>query len=148
MKANTKTIDVHAHILTENTMALMRREAPEIGFTLTDVDEHSGTLQVGSITQRPFPRGAWDVELRLRHMDAAEVDVQVLSNCPQTFLYDRDAALTAALCVIQNDMIAKMVDEHPDRFLGIATLPMQDPELAVAELRRANRLSRGGAQSR
>ena len=70
-------------------------------------------------------------------MDAAEVDVQVLSNCPQTFLYDRDPALTAALCVIQNDMIAKTVGDHPDRFLGIATLPMQDPERAVAELRRA-----------
>jgi aminocarboxymuconate-semialdehyde decarboxylase len=70
-------------------------------------------------------------------MDAAEVDVQVLSVCPQTFLYDRDPALTAALSAIQNEEIAKVVSQHPDRFLGIATLPMQDPERAVAELRRS-----------
>ncbi|MFC4171080.1 amidohydrolase family protein [Microvirga sp. GCM10011540] len=144
---SVRTIDVHAHILTEEMMRLMRREAPDIGPTLSEVDEHGGVLQVGSIVQRPFPRGAWDLELRLRDMDQAEVDMQVLSVCPQTFLYDRDPALTAALSSIQNDEIAKIVRQHPDRFLGIATLPMQDPERAVAELRRAmTQLGLSGAQ--
>ncbi len=145
--APIRTIDVHAHILTEETMRLMRNEAPDIGPTLSEVDQDGGVLQVGSIVQRPFPRGAWDLELRLRHMDEAEVDMQVLSVCPQTFLYDRDPALTAALSAIQNDEIAKVVRQHPDRFLGIATLPMQDPERAVAELRRAmGQLGLRGAQ--
>ncbi|MCB5174220.1 amidohydrolase family protein [Microvirga lenta] len=144
---SVRTIDVHAHILTEEMMRLMRREAPDIGPTLSEVDEHGGVLQVGSIVQRPFPRGAWDLELRLRDMDQAEVDMQVLSVCPQTFLYDRDPALTAALSSIQNDEIAKIVRQHPDRFLGIATLPMQDPERAVTELRRAmTQLGLSGAQ--
>ena len=142
-----RTIDVHAHILTEEMMRLMRQEAPEIGPTLSEVDAEGGVLQVGNIVQRPFPRGAWDLELRLRHMDEAEVDMQVLSVCPQTFLYDRDPALTAALSTIQNDGIAKVVRQHPDRFLGIATLPMQDPERAVAELRRSmQQLGLRGAQ--
>jgi aminocarboxymuconate-semialdehyde decarboxylase len=142
-----RTIDVHAHILTEEMMRLMRQEAPEIGPTLSEVDAEGGVLQVGNIVQRPFPRGAWDLELRLRHMDEAEVDMQVLSVCPQTFLYDRDPALTATLSTIQNDGIAEVVRQHPDRFLGIATLPMQDPERAVAELRRAmGQLGLRGAQ--
>jgi aminocarboxymuconate-semialdehyde decarboxylase len=132
-----RTIDVHAHVLTEDMMRLMRREAPDIGPTLSEVDETGGVLQVGTIVQRPFPRGAWDLELRLRDMDQAEVDVQVLSVCPQTFLYDRDPALTATLSAIQNDEISKIVRQQPDRFMGIATLPMQDPDRAVAELRRA-----------
>jgi aminocarboxymuconate-semialdehyde decarboxylase len=142
-----RTIDVHAHILTEEMMRRMRAEAPDIGPTLSEVDQEGGVLTVGSIVQRPFPRGAWDLELRLRDMDAAEVDVQVLSVCPQTFLYDRDPALTAALSAIQNEEIAKVVSQHPDRFLGIATLPMQDPERAVAELRRSmTELGLRGAQ--
>jgi aminocarboxymuconate-semialdehyde decarboxylase len=132
-----RTIDVHAHVLTEDMMRLMRREAPDIGPTLSEVDETGGVLQVGTIVQRPFPRGAWDLELRLRDMDQSEVDVQVLSVCPQTFLYDRDPALTATLSAIQNDEIAKIVRQQPDRFMGIATLPMQDPQRAVTELRRA-----------
>jgi aminocarboxymuconate-semialdehyde decarboxylase len=142
-----RTIDIHAHILTEEMMRLMRQEAPDIGPTLSEVDAEGGVLQVGSIVQRPFPRGAWDLELRLRHMEEAGVDMQVLSVCPQTFLYDRDPALTAALSTIQNDSIAKVVLQHPDRFLGIATLPMQDPECAVAELRRSmQQLGLRGAQ--
>jgi aminocarboxymuconate-semialdehyde decarboxylase len=142
-----RTIDVHAHVLTEDMMRRMKSEAPDIGPTLSEVDQEGGVLTVGSIVQRPFPRGAWDLELRLRHMDQAEVDLQVLSVCPQTFLYDRDPSLTAALSAIQNDEIAKIVSQQPDRFLGIATLPMQDPERAVAELRRSvKELGLRGAQ--
>jgi aminocarboxymuconate-semialdehyde decarboxylase len=80
-------------------------------------------------------------------MDAAGVDVPVVSNTPQTFLYNQDAALTAALAALQNDQIAKTVTAYPDRLLGIATLPMQAPERAADELRRAmGKLGLKGAQ--
>ena len=83
---------------------------------------------------RPFPRGGWEIERRLKDMDAAEVDVHVLSATPQTYLYDQDASL-AAPRALQNDQIAKLVKRHPDRFMGIATLPMQAPEAAPRSLR-------------
>ncbi|MCS0496291.1 amidohydrolase [Ancylobacter sp. MQZ15Z-1] len=141
------SIDVHAHILTEDMMARMRREAPDIGPTLSEVDAEGGVLKVGDIVQRPFPRGGWDLDRRFADLDIAGFDVQVLSNCPQTFLYDREAALTAALCEIQNKAIAELVRRHPARFRGIATLPMQDPARAADELRRAvTRLGLNGAQ--
>ena len=60
--------------------------------------------------------------------------MQVLSATPQTYLYDQDPALTAATSTLQNDQIAKLVKAHPDRFMGIATLPMQAPEHAAEEL--------------
>ncbi|MCS0504289.1 amidohydrolase family protein [Ancylobacter mangrovi] len=141
------SIDVHAHILTEDMMARMRREAPDIGPTLGEVDAEGGVLKVGDIVQRPFPRGGWDLDRRFADLDIAGFDLQVLSNCPQTFLYDREAALTAALCEIQNEAIAELVRRHPARFRGIATLPMQDPARAADELRRAvTRLGLNGAQ--
>jgi aminocarboxymuconate-semialdehyde decarboxylase len=61
----------------------------------------------------------------------------VLSATPQTYLYNQDAALTAATAAIQNEQIARSIAAHPDRFWGIATLPMQDPKRAADELRRA-----------
>ena len=61
----------------------------------------------------------------------------MLSATPQTYLYGQEASLTAACAALQNDQIAKLVKAHPDRFIGIATLPMQAPELAATELRRA-----------
>ena len=140
-------IDVHAHILTEEMMARMRREAPEIGPTLSEVDAEGGVLKVGDIVQRPFPRGGWDLDRRFADLDRAGFDRQVLSNCPQTFLYDREPALTAALCQIQNEAIAELTRHPSGRFLGIATLPMQDPARAADELSRAaTRLGLKGAQ--
>ncbi|MGC1624101.1 MAG: amidohydrolase family protein, partial [Pseudolabrys sp.] len=132
-----RTIDTHTHVLTQETVALLRKEAPKVPVTITPIDDASATLDVGGIAYKPYPRGGFDIEHRLRDMDAAGVDVQVLSATPQTYLYNQEAALGAATAAIQNDQIAKLVKENPQRFMGIATLPMQAPEKAAGELRRA-----------
>ena len=135
----SRTIDIHTHVLTEETIRLLQKEAPKIGLSLTAIDHESGVLEVAGTPYRPFPRGGWDIEKRLRDMDAAEVDIHVLSATPQTYLYGQDASLAAACAAIQNDQIAKLVTAHRNRFMGIATLPMQAPEKAADELRRAVR---------
>jgi aminocarboxymuconate-semialdehyde decarboxylase len=91
------------------------------------------------VPYKPFTRGGWNVEARLKDMDFAEVGAQVLSITPQTFLYNIDGAMNETVAAIQNDQIAKLVKAQPDRFYGIAQLPMQAPEKAAAELRRAMR---------
>ena len=91
------------------------------------------------VAYRPFPRGGHDIERRFKDMDAAEVDVHLLSVAPQTWLYGQEAAVGIAGATIQNDEIARLVKEHPERFSGIATLPMQAPDKAADELRRAMR---------
>lgn len=132
-----RTIDTHTHVLTEETAALLRQAAPKVAVTITPIDAAAATLEVGGTAYRPFPRGGYDIAHRLRDMDEGSVDVQVLSATPQTYLYNQDAALTAATAAIQNDQIAKHIAAHPDRFMGIATLPMQAPERAADELKRA-----------
>ena len=134
---NVRTIDTHTHVLTEETAALLRKEAPKVPVTITPVDAESATLDVGGVVYRPFPRGGFDLAHRLRDMDAMGVDVQVLSATPQTYLYNQDASLGATTAAIQNDQIAKLVKQNPQRFMGIATLPMQAPEKAADELKRA-----------
>lgn len=135
--SNVRTIDTHTHILTEETAALLRKEAPKVPVTITPVDAESATLDVGGAVYRPFPRGGFDLAHRLRDMDAMGVDVQVLSATPQTYLYNQDASLGATTAAVQNDQIAKLVKQNPQRFMGIATLPMQAPEKAADELKRA-----------
>src|SRR3712207_5143692 len=119
-----RTIDTHTHILTDETMALLRKERPKIGPTLADGEGDNGLLTVAGVAYRPFPRGGWDVERRLRDMDATGVDVHVLSATPQTYYYDQEPAAGIALSAIQNEGMAKLVKAQPDRFMGIATLPM------------------------
>jgi aminocarboxymuconate-semialdehyde decarboxylase len=132
-----KTIDIHTHILTEEMIRRMQQEAPSLAPKLQRLDDRSAVLEVAGITQKPFPREAWDLEWRFRDMDQYQVDIQLLSTVTHTFLYDQEASPAEAFCQIQNDQIASLVRQYPDRFLGLCTLPMQVPEIAAKELRRA-----------
>jgi aminocarboxymuconate-semialdehyde decarboxylase len=76
---NPQTIDVHAHILTEDTIRLLQRESPKAAPKLSDVDEQFGTLDVAGNVYRHFPRGGWDLDRRFQDMTASKVDMQVLS---------------------------------------------------------------------
>jgi aminocarboxymuconate-semialdehyde decarboxylase len=134
-----RAIDVHTHILTEDTLRLLAREAPKLAPTLIPIDADTAVLEIAGTPYRPFPRGGWEVGRRFKDMDAAEVDVHVLSVTPQTYLYDQEPSLGATTAAIQNDQIASLVKAYPDRFMGIATLPMQAPEGAAEELKRAVR---------
>jgi len=133
----TKTIDTHTHVLADATIKLLQKEIPRLGLKLTPIDGDNSVLEVAGVAYRPFPRGGHDVARRFADMAAAEVDMHLLSVSPQTWLYDQEAAVGAAAAVIQNDEIARLTREHPDRFAGIATLPMRAPKKAAGELRRA-----------
>lgn len=131
------TIDIHAHILTEDTIAILQRETKAVAPRLTPIDEDSAVIEVAGKAYKPFPRGAWDLERRVSDMQRFGFDMQVVAVCPQTFLYGQEGALTLAVAQIQNDQIAALAAAHPDTFAGLATVPMQAPELAAQELRRA-----------
>ena len=133
----TRTIDTHTHVLADATIKLLQKEIPRLGLKLTLIDGDNSVIEVAGVPYRPFPRGGHDVARRFEDMAAAEVDMHVLSVSPQTWLYDQEAAVGAAAAAIQNGEIARLAKEHPDRFAGIATLPMQAPEKAAGELRRA-----------
>lgn len=76
------------------------------------------------------------VDVKLEAMDRMDIDVSAISVAPPTYFYwlNPEDGLEAAR--LQNDGIADMVAAAPDRLRGMATLPMQDPDAAVAELER------------
>jgi aminocarboxymuconate-semialdehyde decarboxylase len=131
------TIDVHAHMLPAETIRLLREESPRVAPKL--IEENGAMILeiAGKVVQRPMPREIFDLDLRLRDMDANGVAIQLVCATVQTFFYGEEAALGAACAALQNDEIAAVVRRSPDRFLGLATLPMQDPARAADELRRA-----------
>ena len=132
------TIDIHAHVLTEATLARLQRESPSQAPRLERSGEDAA-LVVGSFRYPAFPRGGWDIERRLADMDAKRVAVQAVSVPPFVMLYELEAQVTTAFAQIHNEAIAELVRAQPDRFVGLATVPLQDPPAAAAELRRAMR---------
>jgi 2,3-dihydroxybenzoate decarboxylase len=75
-------------------------------------------------------------ELRLKEMDEAGVDIQVLSHgAPSTQKLPKDIA--ADLTKRVNDRLHQAIQQHPTRFAGFAALPTSDPKAAADELERA-----------
>lgn len=134
---NPKAIDAHAHICTEETMKLLNKETPKVASSLKECEEDVFEWSVCGVPYRPLPLGGFDIAQRLKDMAASDVDMQLLSNTPQTFMYNQDAGMTNTACIIQNDQIAKHVHDYPQSFYGIATLPMQAPKAAADELERS-----------
>jgi aminocarboxymuconate-semialdehyde decarboxylase len=130
-----RTIDSHTHILTQEAMRRLAKESPKVAPVLKNLDERTATLEIdGKVVQQPLPREIWDVDLRLRDMDANAVDVQVLSPTVFTFFYGEDAALARGCARLQNEEIAAVARRHPDRFLGLGSVPLQAPQAAADEL--------------
>jgi predicted TIM-barrel fold metal-dependent hydrolase len=73
---------------------------------------------------------------RIRHMDAAGIDMQVLSHVQPGVQLLEDAALSIRLSTEVNDWLAEIVATYPTRFAGFAMLPTQSPKDAADELER------------
>jgi 6-methylsalicylate decarboxylase len=114
-------IDVHAHYWTDDYLDLLDR----YGRTTT-------------ANQRGMGAGHSPAELdaRFASMDAAGIDLQVLSASPQQPTFDNlDHAVTAARYI--NDAYAELVTAHPHRFRAFAALPLPHLDAALAETTRA-----------
>src|SRR5579885_837187 len=72
-------------------------------------------------------------------MDHMGIDVQAVSPSPDQTYYGVPADLAIEATRLVNDNIAEICGKHPDRFVGLGTVPFQAPELAVAELERLHK---------
>jgi aminocarboxymuconate-semialdehyde decarboxylase len=77
-----------------------------------------------------------DVAKRLEDMDRVGIDTEVLSlSTPNVYFVEGKAQAEVARMV--NDAYAELAARHPGRFLGFASIPMDDPDAALRELERA-----------
>jgi aminocarboxymuconate-semialdehyde decarboxylase len=132
----TRVVDIHAHLSVPAAEAVMRPHSahlPSMGFSSADSDAVNRELfariggKLGSIDER------------IRDMDAAGIDIQAISPMPGQAIYAVPPDVAREAARITNDGMASAVARHPDRFVGMGVLPLQVPELAVAEMRHCMR---------
>jgi aminocarboxymuconate-semialdehyde decarboxylase len=138
-------IDFHAHVVPEPYLALARRgEVPGVRLARSadgEVLEVVGGAETGPVAQRlPLLAVYHDPAARRAAMDAAGVDVHVISPVQFMYHYWLDPRPAADLARVVNDGIAAMVASEPRRFAAMGTLPLQDAAAAVAELHRVHGL--------
>jgi aminocarboxymuconate-semialdehyde decarboxylase len=136
VSARPLKIDVHTHILPESWPSLRERYGYG-GFVQL---EHHGPgcarMMIDDRAFREVQSNTWSPESRLADCDRDRVGVQVLSTVPVMFSYWAKPEHALDLARLLNDHIASVVEAHPRRFVGLGTLPMQAPDLAVGELER------------
>ena len=131
--ANRMKIDCQSHILPPAYAAVLarNRRAP-----LTRVDDDSFTVTYPGMQTLRMDRRRYSVANKLRAMDAAGIDVSVISvNMPGPELLEPEVGVAAARTC--NEELAAACARHPQRLVGLACLPWQVPDAALAELERA-----------
>jgi aminocarboxymuconate-semialdehyde decarboxylase len=129
-------VDVHTHFAPASVLAAARRGQGFDGMT-AELDGGQEWLVHRQGFRWPVPRVFYDVTARLAAMDQRGIGHAVLSPAPQLFMYWADATEAAAFAREVNNELAAFAAGSGGRITAVATLPMQDPAAAVAELRRA-----------
>ncbi len=134
-KSKVKRIDVHSHVVPKEMLDALTAQPGRFGMRYIDEAGHRRVAKDGGGGQPVFDE-FFDAAAKVRGMDRKGLDVSMISPAPIVYFYwlDADAGLEAARIV--NDGIANMAAQFPDRLMGLGTLPMQNPDAAVAELER------------
>lgn len=133
--AGAVTIDIHCHVMTPGCEELAQPfftpdKDPFVNFSGPSSAAYNEKHFAEIVPKLTLP------EVRLQDMDRMGVDIQAISVMPPQYFYWTEPELGVRLAAMQNDNVAKIVASHPDRFVGLGTVPLQHVSSAIEELDR------------
>lgn len=139
-------IDIHTHIIPEH-LPKFKEKFGYGGFI--SLDHHKPCCAKMMIDDRFFREiedNCWDPNTRIKECDHHHINVQVLSTIPVMFSYWAKPTDALEVSMFLNDHIATIVHAYPKRFIGLGTIPLQAPDLAIKELERCMKIGLRGVQ--
>ena len=139
-------IDIHTHIIPADLPDLKKKYGYS-GFI--SLDHHKpccARMLIDGKFFREIQDNCWDPDVRLKDCEKHNINVQVLSTIPVMFSYWAKPVDALDLSMLLNDHIAGIVQKYPDRFVGLGTIPLQDPQRAIKEMERCMKIGLRGIQ--
>jgi aminocarboxymuconate-semialdehyde decarboxylase len=130
-------IDLHNHVIPPTVIDAISKNPDRYGTRIEEKDgkRYFSVHGPSAELQKPY----YDVDAKVEWMDRNRVDIAAISVGPPIYFYNLAPEIGLEAARLANDGIGAMVAKHPDRLRGMAHLPMQDPDAAIAELERAVR---------
>jgi aminocarboxymuconate-semialdehyde decarboxylase len=132
-KRGSLKVDIHCHYMNREVAAKVAHLNPA-QYEPSVCFANTMTREVNIRQMKDRVAMLSDIGVRLKHMDRMGIDIQAVSPSPNQTYYWTEPGMGQELARGVNEGIAKVVAGHPDRFVGLGTVPLQDPGLAVSEL--------------
>jgi aminocarboxymuconate-semialdehyde decarboxylase len=139
-------IDMHSHILPKTMPNWTQKFGYGKFIHLEPNPDGSANMMQGGQFFRRIVENCWDEQLRIEEYKPYHTQVQVVCTIPVMFSYWAKTADALELSRFLNDHIADLVVRFPKNYIGLATIPMQDPQAAIQELERAKAIGHVGIQ--
>jgi aminocarboxymuconate-semialdehyde decarboxylase len=139
-------IDMHTHILPERLPNFAAKFGYGDFIHLEHHREGFARMMKGGVFFREIARNCWDPAVRVPEYALYNTPVQVVSTIPVLFSYWAKPADCLEVSMFLNDHLAGIVEDYPEHYLALATIPMQDTDLAIKELERIRDLGFPGVQ--
>lgn len=128
-------VDMHCHMLVPEAEEMARPHLPATPETAQRYQSPE-TRAVSKAMAADCRAQLIDSHRRISDMDAAGIDVQIVSPAPGHYCYWAEEELARQLAITVNDALASLADRHPSRMAALGTVPLQSPRLAIEELHR------------
>jgi aminocarboxymuconate-semialdehyde decarboxylase len=139
-------IDTHTHIIPKKLPNWSEKFGYGDFIYLQHHKKGYAKMMRGNQFFREIHENSWNPTLRIEEYAKFNTQVQVVCTIPVMFSYWAKPLDCLDLSQFLNDHIAELLEKYPRHYLGLATLPMQDTDLAVQELERCKKIGLQGIQ--
>ncbi|HWY97855.1 MAG TPA: amidohydrolase family protein [Bacteroidia bacterium] len=140
------TIDIHTHIIPEHVPDYAKKFGYGDFIHLQHHKPCCARMMKGDKFFREIEDNCWSPEKRIDECAHQHINVQVLSTIPVMFSYWAKPKDCLEVSQFLNDHIAGIVAKYPKQFVGLGTIPLQDPAMAIQELERCKKIGLAGIQ--